>query len=118
MCKLANPQPMTEIAQARQNSLLQVKIWTGSPCTCCEPNAPNYWSGRGGEASLLQACSQKLVTLQKQKCDPTGRTRKPKRKKGTAPRPRGTSLSDTSAGEEMKKLGALENIKKSNRYPL
>jgi len=115
---LANPQPKTEIAQARQNSLLWAKIWTGIPCTCREPNAATYWSGRGGEVSLLQACSQKLVTLQKQKCDPAGRTRKPKRKQETAPRPRGTSFSDTSAGEEMKKLGNQKNIKKSNRYPL
>lgn len=115
---MANPRPMTEIAQARQNSLLRAKIWTGIPCTCHEPNAPTHWSGRGGEASLLQACSQKLATLQKQKRDPAGRTRKPKRKQGTAPRPQRTSLSDTSAGEEMKKLGTLENIKKNNRYPL
>ena len=115
---MANPRPMTEIAQARQNSLLRTKIWTGIPCTCHEPSASTYWSGRGGEASLLQACSQKLATLQKQKRDPGGRTRKPKRKQGTAPRPRRTSLSDTSAGEEMKKFGILENIKKNNRYPL
>lgn len=109
---------MTEIAHSRQNSLLRAKIWTGIPCACHEPNAPTHWSGRGGEASLLQACSQKLATLQKQKRDPAGRTRKPKKKQGTAPRPRRTSLSDTSAGEEMMKLGTLESIKKSNGYTL
>jgi hypothetical protein len=109
---------MTEITQGRQNSLLRTKIWTGIPGTCHVLNAPTHWSGRGGETSLLQACSQKLATLQKQKHDPVGRTRKPKKKRGTVPRPQRTSVSDNSAGEEMKKHGTLENKEKSKRYPV
>jgi hypothetical protein len=107
---------MTEVTQTKQNSLLRTKIWTGIPCTCHEPNAPTHWSGRGGEASLLQACSQKLANLQKQKHDPVDRSRKPNKKQGAARRLHRVSISDTSAGEDTKKNEVMERIRESGRY--
>ena len=80
-----------------------------------------HWSGRGGggEASLLQACSQKLASMQRQRRDPPERTRKlskkPVQKQVTARRPRKTSLSDTSAGEEIKNSEVQERVKKTTR---
>ncbi|XP_021913025.1 cytosolic carboxypeptidase 2-like isoform X3 [Zootermopsis nevadensis] len=117
-CKMAIPQLGTEIRWTRQSSLLRKKIWTSIPCTCHEPNAPTHWSGHGGEASTLQACSRKLSNLQKQKRDPVERSRKPNKKQGEDCRLLRASVSDISAGEETKRNAIMKEIRTSSRKHL
>ncbi|KAJ9586094.1 hypothetical protein L9F63_020258, partial [Diploptera punctata] len=120
-CRLTMLRTATEISQTKQSSLLRSKIWTGIPCTCHEPGIVTHWSGRGREreASLLQACSQKLASMQKQRIDPPVRNRKfnkkPAQKQVIAHLHCKTSLSDTSAGEEIKKSEMKERVKKTTR---
>ncbi|PSN47951.1 hypothetical protein C0J52_10322 [Blattella germanica] len=111
--KLAATKAASDLPRTRQNSLLRSKIWTGIPCSCHEPGLVTHWSSRG-EASLLKACSQRLASLQRQRREPKERSRKSGKKPGLA-RPRRTSMSETSAGEEVVRSDVVEKTRKPNR---
>jgi hypothetical protein len=108
--KLTDIRPVTEATRTKPSSLLRTKMWTGVPCSCHEPNAPTHWSGRGGETPVLQACSQK------QKCDAVDRSRKTHKKQAGAHRLCRASVSDTSAGEDIKKNEVVGRVRRSDRY--